>query len=187
MKCQHCLASCQPFSGPRRRGQLLGRGRPSCLVHIVLSVSAPAQEATPKAGLQRGRPARSSSPFGQCADRRGRCTPYPLAFFRRRRRYSRRCLLDAAISFAIEHSVEQVTAQLQRSRRSGGIGSPQIRQSMTDIITPYTVYPIPGVQAQRALNRSVKDGVMRGRRLRHGLSRHSMIVQLYLVGGVVGP
>ena len=71
--------------------------------------------------------------------------PYPLAFFRRRRRYSRRCLLDAAISFAIEHSVEQVTAQLQRSRRSGGIGSPQIRQSMTDIATPYTLHPTVGV------------------------------------------
>ena len=44
--------------------------------------------------------------------------PYTLAFFRRRFRYSRRCRRAAVISFAIEHSVEHVTAQFHRSRRS---------------------------------------------------------------------
>ena len=36
--------------------------------------------------------------------------------------------------------VEHVTAQGQRSRRSVGIGSPHILQSMTAIVTPYTLY-----------------------------------------------
>ena len=73
-------------------------------------------------------------------------SPYPFsfAFLRRRRLYSRRCLLDSAASFAMLQASEHVTAQLHRSRRSAGIGSLHIRHSMTTSVhlyrTPYTLH-----------------------------------------------